>query len=206
MWYQLALWGDIGAGNRDSTISPYHFPGLRRSPSSFWHSWPRRLSAWPLPPSYGLPEDPLTHMPNPRFWRWVLAVMFIPLALIAFWPSPVDQPVQGQLTEGLIFLHAHGIPAWFNYGFVEAAANVLLFVPLGVVASLAFVDKRWWQIGVFGFLVSSCIELGQFLFLHNRFASLQDVVTNTSGAVIGALLAVYTLKRLQARRVVAQGL
>ena len=148
----------------------------------------------------------MTHMPNPRFWRWVLAVMFIPLALIAFWPSPVDQPVQGQLADVLKFLHAHGIPAWFNYRFVESAANVLLFVPVGVVASLAFVDKPWWQIGVFGFLVSSCIEVGQLLFLHNRFASLQDVVTNTSGAIIGALLATYTLKLLQAHRLSAQGL
>ena len=135
----------------------------------------------------------MTHMQNPRFWRWVLAVMFIPLALIAFWPSPVDQPVQGQLADVLKFLHAHGIPAWFNYQFVEAAANVALFIPFGAVASLAYPKKYVWQIGIFGLIASSCIELGQLLFLHNRFASLQDVVTNTSGAVIGALLAVYTL-------------
>jgi len=132
--------------------------------------------------------------------------MFIPLALIAFWPSPVDQPFQDQLAGALNFLHAHGIPPWFNYKFVEAAANVLLFVPLGIVASLAFMNRAWWQIGLFGFLVSVCIELGQLLFLHSRFASLQDVVTNTSGAVIGALLAFYTLRRLQAHRSSAAGL
>jgi glycopeptide antibiotics resistance protein len=115
--------------------------------------------------------------------------MLIPLALVAFWPSPVDQPVSGQLTAVLNFLQSHGIPGWFNYQFVEASANVVLFVPVGFVAAFAFTAKRWWQIGAFGLLVSGCIELGQILFLQNRFASPSDIVTNTSGAVIGALLA-----------------
>lgn len=139
-------------------------------------------------------------------WRGILAVMLVPLALIAFWPSPVDQPVQGELANVLQFLHAHGIPAWFNYQFVEASANVVLFVPFGAVAALAYPKKHWWQIGILGLCVSGCIELGQLLLLHNRFASLQDVVTNTSGAAIGALLAVCTLKRLQAHRLLAQSL
>ncbi|MFC8522006.1 VanZ family protein [Pseudarthrobacter sp. NPDC057230] len=115
--------------------------------------------------------------------------MLIPLALIAFWPSPVDQPVSGQLTAALHFLHRHGVPGWFNYKFLEAAANVVLFVPLGFVGRLAFPNKRWWQIGAFGLLVSGCIELGQLMFLHERFASSSDIVTNTLGAVIGALVA-----------------
>ena len=142
----------------------------------------------------------MTRLQNAYLWRWVLAAMFFPMALIAFWPSPVDEPVQGQLADVLTFLHTHGIPTWFNYKFVEASANVLLFVPLGIVASLAFSKRQWWQIGLFGLLVSVCIELGQLVFLHSRVASLQDVVTNTSGAFIGALLAVYTLKRLQAHQ------
>lgn len=115
--------------------------------------------------------------------------MLIPLALVAFWPSPVDKPVSGQLTAVLHFLHGHGVPAWFNYKFVEAAANVVLFVPVGFVSALAFPEKRLWQIGALGLLVSGCIELGQLLLLHDRFASPSDIVTNTSGAVIGVLLA-----------------
>lgn len=124
-----------------------------------------------------------------RFWRKVLAAMLIPLALVAFWPSPVDEPISGQLTAVLHFLHSHGVPGWFNYKFVEAAANVVLFVPVGFVSRLAFPKKGWWQIGAFGLLVAGCIELGQLLFLHDRFASPSDIVTNTSGTVIGGLLA-----------------
>lgn len=133
-----------------------------------------------------------------RLWRVVLVAMLIPLAIVAFWPAPVDKPVSGQLTAVLHVLHGHGVPGWFNYTFVEAAANVVLFVPVGLVSRLAFPEKRWWQIGAFGLLVSGCIELGQLLFLHDRFASPSDIVTNTSGAVIGgflAALAVQTQKR-----------
>ncbi|MBE4717485.1 VanZ family protein [Pseudarthrobacter sp. AB1] len=126
--------------------------------------------------------------------------MLVPLALVAFWPSPVDQPLQGQLTSVLKFLHTHGIPAWFNYHFVEASANVALFIPVGSVAALAYPRIPWWQIGFFGLVISGCIELGQLLFLHSRFASALDLVTNTGGAVIGALLVAVAIKCLQARR------
>ncbi|MGX1159825.1 VanZ like protein [Arthrobacter sp. SLBN-100] len=121
--------------------------------------------------------------------------MFIPLAFIAFWPNPVDQPVQGQLASVLYFLQLHGIPRWFNYKFIEASANIALFVPLGFVIALSFPEKRWWQVGAFGLLISGCMELGQLLFLHNRFASSIDILTNTSGAVMGALLALWALKK-----------
>ncbi|MDP9989347.1 hypothetical protein J2S98_004537 [Arthrobacter oryzae] len=130
-----------------------------------------------------------------RLWQLILAALAIPLAFIAFWPSPVDKPVSGQLAAVLTFLYRHGIPRWINYSFVETTANIVLFMPVGFAAGLAFPSKRWWQIGGFGMLVSGCIELGQLLFLHDRFASPSDIMTNTSGAVIGALLAAWATKK-----------
>jgi glycopeptide antibiotics resistance protein len=150
-------------------------------------------------PFCGLPEGNVNLLKNHRLWRVVLTAMLAPLAFIAFWPSPVDQPVAGQLAAVLNFLHLHGIPAWVNYGFVEASANVALFVPLGVVSSLAFPHWSWWRVGVLGLLISCCMELGQLLFLHNRFPSPLDLVTNSSGAVIGALLAATAFKKVQVR-------
>ena len=148
----------------------------------------------------------MKQLENHRLWRLVLLAMLVPLAFIAFWPSPVDQPLQGRLAAVLKFLHRHGIPLWFNYQFVEASANVALFVPLGMASSLAFPPWRLWRIGVFGLFISCCMELGQLLFLHDRFPSLLDLVTNTSGAVIGALLAAAALKAVQARRLPAADL
>lgn len=121
-------------------------------------------------------------------WRWALIPCLVSLAVVAYWPNPVDRPVEGDLAKVLRFLHTHGVPAWVNYKFVEAAANVALFLPFGVIANLAYRDRRWWQIGALGMAVSGCMELGQLLFLNNRFASLQDVAVNTAGAVMGALL------------------
>jgi glycopeptide antibiotics resistance protein len=132
--------------------------------------------------------------------------MMVPLALIAFWPTPVDQPIQGLLARILRFLHRNGIPDWFSYRFVEASANVALFIPIGFISSLAFPTKAWWRIGSFGLLISGFIELGQLLFLHDRFASPGDLVTNALGAVIGALLATAARKKVQARRLPATDL
>lgn len=129
--------------------------------------------------------------------------MMVPLALVAFWPSPVDKPVQGELAGFLLLIHALGIPGWVNYALIEAMANVVLFMPLGAAASHAFPGKQLWQLGAFGLVISGCMELGQQLFLHDRFASPLDLVTNTAGCVIGALAArvgVLRLKRRQAQR------
>lgn len=139
-------------------------------------------------------------------WQFLLGAMLLILAFIAYWPTPVDQPVSGLLADILNLLHRHGVPSWINYKFVEASANVALFIPLGFVTALAFPRKRWWQVGAFGLLISGCMELGQLLFLHNRFASPLDLMTNTSGAVIGALLAYIAVKQSKARRLPAADL
>lgn len=125
----------------------------------------------------------------PRLWRFVLLVCLALLGVIGYWPSPVDRPIQGEITHILLVLHAHGWPGWINYAFVEASANVALFVPMGFVASLAFPARRWWYAAMLGLLASGSMELGQQLFLHNRFASPVDLVTNTAGCTLGALIA-----------------
>ncbi|WP_432393345.1 VanZ family protein [Pseudarthrobacter sp. L19] len=128
-------------------------------------------------------------MPDKRVWAYALGAYFGLLALIAFWPSPVDAPVQGQLAITLRWLHAHGVPRWVNYSFVEMAANVVLFIPAGLLGQLTLPRLPWWRITAAGMLISGCIEAGQYLFLPHRFASLTDVLTNTAGALLGAVAA-----------------
>lgn len=155
-----------------------------------------RLQPWAPQhwPYFGPCEPALMHIYDSRFWRTLLLAMLVALALVAFWPTPVDRPVAGTLAQVLNFLHSRGIPSWFNYKFVEASANVLLFIPLGLAGSFAFPGRQWWQIGLLGLLTSCCMELGQLLFLYYRSATPQDLVTNTLGAVIGASLATVTRK------------
>ncbi len=151
----------------------------------------------------------MKRLEQPPLWRALLIAMLVPLGLIAFWPTPVDQPVSRELAAFLKAIHSLGFPRWINYAFVEATANVVLFIPPGCVAALAFPNKRWCQVTAFGTLVSGCMELGQELFLHDRFASPSDVVTNTAGCVIGVLAVrsiVGLLKRRQAQRHLALSL
>lgn len=117
------------------------------------------------------------------------------LAMIAFWPTPVDKPIHGALAAVIGYLHRHGVPAWVGYTFVEACANVLMFIPLGMFVANAFPKKMWWQLAAICAMPSVIVELGQLLFITTRFSTLSDVVTNTAGAVIGVAYA-----RLLSRR------
>ncbi|MET3370108.1 UNVERIFIED_CONTAM: VanZ family protein [Jeotgalibacillus campisalis] len=136
---------------------------------------------------------------NPFPWQIALTVYLAGLALIGFWPTPVDRPVHGTITTVLKYLHTHGVPGWFDYHFVEASANIVMFVPLGILAAMAMPTKTWWHLTGIGLLVSLCMEFGQLLFLSARFSSPVDVVTNVSGAVIG-IVAARVLARNGSRR------
>jgi hypothetical protein len=60
--------------------------------------------------------------------------------------------------------------------------NILLFLPLGV--ALAFRCHRLWPSILFGGLLSLAIEITQFV-IPGRDPSLQDIVCNTFGTLIG---------------------
>jgi VanZ family protein len=70
----------------------------------------------------------------------------------------------------------------------DLVANVLLFVPFGFAAAWGGPWRRVRSAMLAGLLVSVCVELAQ-VFTHNRIATATDVVTNTTGALLGALLA-----------------
>lgn len=116
---------------------------------------------------------------------WLLPLVYVlAMASIAFWPVPVDSAAGPQLASALSWLHAHGIPAFVNYEFVEFTANVIFFIPLGLILSFAL--HRFWFACVLGLVTSALIELGQLLLLPNRYATLTDVVANTLGTCLGA--------------------
>lgn len=124
------------------------------------------------------------------------------LALIAFWPTPVDRAGRDGLVRLLAWLQAHGAPTWFSYNMVEFGSNIILFVPAGLLV-VVLAGARFWGLGmVGGFLASCTIELGQLLLLPERTASARDIVANTAGALIGSVLALllFALIAVRARR------
>ena len=117
--------------------------------------------------------------------RVLLALYLAALAFVAFWPTPVDRPAAGRLQAALFALHRAGLPDLVNYSFVEFASNILLFAPIGILAALAFPTFHRGRVVLAAFLASCGMELGQKLFLHDRFPSAMDIVANTAGAMLG---------------------
>jgi glycopeptide antibiotics resistance protein len=129
-----------------------------------------------------------------RVTLWLALAYVVSLALIAFWPTPVDRSLQGSLSAVIAWLHRIGAPPWLNYAVVEFSSNVVLFIPIGLLVGAFAGRRRWWLGIVVGFFTSCCIELGQLLFLPERYATINDVIANTLGAVIGALVALMALR------------
>jgi len=120
--------------------------------------------------------------------RGLLVVYFAVLALIAFWPTPVDR------AAGSFLLWLGRVVPALNYTRVEFGANVLLFVPFGLLVAQVLRVHRYLAVAL-GFLVSVGIEIVQWLALPARTPSIYDVMANTIGAAIGALIAWWWARR-----------
>lgn len=89
----------------------------------------------------------------------------------------------------LVLWNTWGTTLQMHAYFIE---NIVLFVPFGVLFPLVFKKwLRWFTIPI-GFLISVGIEYTQ-LMTGRGYCQIDDVVTNTAGAVIGfvAFLIVY---------------
>lgn len=113
------------------------------------------------------------------------AAYLLVVAFIVFWPVPVDRPAQDALPRLLESWHAAGVPHWVNYRLIEWLANVIMFVPWGVLGTLLLARRWWWVVPFSGLLASAAVETAQYLFLPARFASTADIVANTLGTMLG---------------------
>jgi VanZ family protein len=73
-----------------------------------------------------------------------------------------------------------------DLGGVDSVLNVLLFIPLGV--GLALAGVRPWRAMLAGAALSIAIELSQLTIVPGRDAAVGDVMTNTLGTLLGAML------------------
>lgn len=118
---------------------------------------------------------------NPRFWLWAYGVA---LAIVAFWPVPVDSgagPFLRAVTRAIPVL---------TYARIEFGANILMFIPLGLLLSLILRRERWRVLPI-AFLTTVTIETGQAIALAARTPSVLDIIANTAGACAGMVLAAF---------------
>ncbi|MHA7272349.1 VanZ family protein [Arthrobacter sp. TMT4-20] len=111
------------------------------------------------------------------------------MALIVFNRTPVDAGAGDLLQRGLRFLHSRGVPTFIDYGLVEFTANIVMFVPFGILWFVLSPPAWRWIGPAVGVGLSILIELSQLFLLPLRFASPYDVLANGLGAWAGALLA-----------------
>lgn len=84
-------------------------------------------------------------------------------------------------------------PAKVRSVIIDTVGNIGLFLPLGFLTALALARKKFqtrsqlWQALLVGMFLSASIETAQF-WLPTRVTSLDDVILNSSGALLGALL------------------
>jgi len=89
----------------------------------------------------------------------------------------------------------HAITEWldttlgvggFGAGWIEFIANVLMFLPLGLLLALLF-RHPWYGVAL-ALALSVAAELVQFV-IPSRQPSLRDILANALGAALGAALA-----------------
>ncbi|MEQ6898750.1 VanZ family protein [Microbacterium sp. KR10-403] len=136
--------------------------------------------------------------------RLVLTALTLGYLWAVGWMTLRAQPYGSDIATGLDRLLAwfaeHASTAWITFDRVEFAANVAMFVPLGILAVLWFGVRGWWSAPVLGALVSTAIESTQALLLSTRVPDVRDIVANTLGAVIGMLLMLLLAFLLAPRR------
>jgi glycopeptide antibiotics resistance protein len=120
------------------------------------------------------------------------------------WMTLRAQPYGADIATGLDRLLSwfaeHASTAWITFDRVEFAANVAMFLPLGILAVLWFGVRGWWSAIVIGALVSGAIESAQAVFLETRVPDLRDILANTLGAALGMLLMLLLAFLLTPRR------
>jgi glycopeptide antibiotics resistance protein len=135
--------------------------------------------------------------------RWLIVVAAIyasALVVVLLWPAHVDGEGGFIRFEPILdVLSALGIPAWASYPWLEFAANVALFVPLGILWVAAARDARFRRIAA-ATVLAAAISIGaealQHLVVPDRTTDARDVVANVSGAALGALAMVSIARRV----------
>ncbi len=117
-----------------------------------------------------------------------LYVVFI--GAVTLTPDPFSDGVDGTIDQLIEALSQHPLTAWLTYEVVEFTANIGMFVPLGLFVALWAGRRRWWMGIIAGVIYTVVIESLQGLVLAaTRYATFSDIIANTLGAIVGAIVA-----------------
>ncbi|WP_035743407.1 VanZ family protein [Arthrobacter sp. MA-N2] len=110
----------------------------------------------------------------------------VALALGWFWASVVFYATLASPSGGGSVLNLVPLDLTNPLDLKDFVLNVLLFLPGGVF--LGIWGMRWTRVLVLGCGTSMAIEITQYVTASGRTADINDVLANTTGALIGFLL------------------
>lgn len=122
------------------------------------------------------------------FFVYVLAVSYLTMRPFYF----TNMLAEGQSINfdlNLFYNLLHMADGYLMFQLLYSVGNIMLFVPFGLLVPILFRHTRnFFVIVILGFLFSLTIELTQATFTPTRYGTVDDLLFNTSGAVIGYLL------------------
>jgi glycopeptide antibiotics resistance protein len=128
-----------------------------------------------------------------RFRPWLLVVTVLYLIVVAWMTlrsSVYDSQTAHLLWRALGFFGRHAATSWLTFSVVESIANAAMFVPLGFFLALFFPKRLFVAAVAICFQISLGIETYQGAFLAGaRVQDFGDVIHNTEGGLVGAVLA-----------------
>ena len=116
--------------------------------------------------------------------RGLLAPYLVLLGLVVFLPAREAERVTGVVAMMADALAAFGVPREPAATTLEFLANVVLFVPFGVLVPVAFPGSTVFPVLLSGCLLSVGIELVQIA-IPSRVPAVSDVIANTIGVGVG---------------------
>ncbi len=119
--------------------------------------------------------------------------LVVTILLITLWPMP-EEAYRVSLTPPTCLICG-------EEGMQDVLQNMMMTLPLGLALVLSGLRRRTAVIAVFA--LSFAIEALQYFVVPGRDGSLSDVITNTTGGLLGALLAPHLATLLLPNRRIA---
>ncbi len=129
---------------------------------------------------------------RPRWVIWCLGAYALAAAVVLLSPISPSAVIDALMA----WIHENPALLFVRQGWVEFGANIVLFIPVGLLVALLF--RRLWVGIACAVAISVMVELVQIL-LPARMATPRDVLANGLGALIGGLIA-FGIERAVRRR------
>lgn len=124
-------------------------------------------------------------MNKKRILQTLLTILFVIYTIFVVWMTLLKREprVRARVIEPELFWAFRG---WINGApdgkqeSIQYIQNVLFFIPFGFL----FPWKKWKPVFITAFVTSTVIEITQYI-LNLGWCELDDVISNTAGALIG---------------------